>query len=199
MPLEKIIEKIEEEAREQAERILSEAKDREREIIASSQKKAETIKEGILKKAQEKEQKRKESILALAALEARKRVLEFKQSIVSQVYAQLLEDLVKLTTEDYQTWLENILLKNAAGDEEIITASSEKGKITKDFIQRINKKLTAAGKKGNLILSDKKRDFRGGVVLHRGKLEINYSFENLLKNSRDITESEVVKILFTDR
>lgn len=199
MSLEKIIEKIEEEAREQAERILSEAKDREREIIASSQKKAETIKEGILKKAQEKEQKRKESTLALAALEARKKVVEFKQSMLSKVYAQVLEDLARLTLENYQAWLENILLKNAAGDEEIITASSEKDKVTRDFIQRINKKLTAAGKKGNLILSDKKRDFRGGIILHRGKLEINYSFENLLKNSRDITESEVVKILFTDR
>lgn len=199
MPLEKIIEKIEEEAREQAERILSEAKDREREIIASSQKKAETIKEGILKKAQEKEQKRKESTLALAALEARKKVVEFKQSMLSKVYAQVLEDLARLTLENYQAWLENILLKNAAGDEEIITASSEKDKVTRDFIQRINKKLTAAGKKGNLILSDKKRDFRGGIILHRGKVEINYSFENLLKNSRDITESEVVKILFTDR
>ncbi len=199
MGLENIIEKINKEASLKAEEILKEARGKEEEIISSAEKEAEKIRENMLKEALQKQSRSKESALALANLEARKELLRYKQSIVSRVYDEILQDIEKLSSEEYQDFIENILLKYASGDEEVIIASGDEKRLTKKFIDRVNKKLSANKKKGNLIISDQKRTFTGGVILRKGKLEANYSFGNLIKNLRDKTEQEAVKILFASR
>lgn len=196
MGLENIIEKINKEAFLKSEEILKEARDKEKEIISSALKEAEKIKEDMLKEALGKQNRSKKSALALASLEARKELLRCKQSMVSKVYDEILQDIEKLSSQDYQNFMENILLRYASGDEEVIIASGDEKTLTKKFIDRVNKKLNTNKKKGDLVISDQERTFTGGVILRKGKLEANYSFGNLIKNLRDKTEQEAVKILF---
>ena len=196
MALEDIIAKINEDASLKAEQILTEAENKKAEIISSRIKDAEKIKEDMVRKALEKGQKERESTLALAKLSARKHILKSKQSIVSKVYDKVLEDLRNLPLKDYQKLIENILVENASGDEEVIIADSDKDRISQKFIDKVNKKLISRKKKGKLTLSVQTRKFDKGLILRKGKLEINYSFSNLLKSLRDKTESEVVTTLF---
>ncbi len=204
MALEDIISKINEDASLEVDEILKKARNKAKEIISLGTKEAEKIKENIIKKALDEEQKNKDSALALANLEARKNILEFKQSVISGIYNKVLEDLRNLSLQDYQNLIRNILLENASGEEEIIISSSDEDKINQpvasplgeQFINMVNQKLVDKGKKGNLSLYSERRNFNGGFILRRGKLEMNYSFTNLVNNLRDKTESEVIKILF---
>jgi V/A-type H+-transporting ATPase subunit E len=63
-------------------------------------------------------------------------------------------------------------------------------------LAEVNDALRAAGKSGNLRLSDETRRFSGGVVLVGKNVELNCTFDSTLKLIRDDIEPEVAAILF---
>ena len=56
--------------------------------------------------------------------------------------------------------------------------------------------LAKAGKEAHLTLSQQSRDFRGGVVLADGDVEVNCTFETLVRLARGSVSGEVAKVLF---
>jgi len=71
-----------------------------------------------------------------------------------------------------------------------------KSKLSADFISKLNKALAAAGKKGNVKLSDETRDISGGFILKSQGVEINNSFEAIIRLFRDEIEPKVAEIFF---
>jgi V/A-type H+-transporting ATPase subunit E len=65
------------------------------------------------------------------------------------------------------------------------------------FIAGINTQLKARGIKGELKLSDEARGISGGFILKKGDIEVNNTFEALIRMTRDELEAEVVKVLFS--
>ncbi|MFH1784114.1 MAG: V-type ATP synthase subunit E family protein [bacterium] len=196
MALQDILEKIHENAAQKAAEIIKGAQGKETEIVTEAQQRAKVLRKNLLSEASMKQEKLKDSRVALAQLEGRKSILSCRQDALSSVYKMLLLDLKGLEDKEYLDLIESIMVESACGDEEVIISSEDKKRITKKFIERVNKKLQEKNEKGALKLSDDTRSIGGGFVLRKERLEQNYSFSNLIKNIRETTEQEVVEILF---
>jgi len=188
MPLEKIIERIGEEFSLEIDKIKRETQDRVSEILKEARGKAASIKEEILKAASFKAQRRRDRILTTTNLEARRIVLEEKERLIEEAYGKALVKLKKLGKKSYQDIIKKMLLKIAkTGSGEIIISKEDRKRITPSFIKSISKELK--------ILKEE-REISGGFILKRDKIEINNSFESLLRSKREDLELRLVRILF---
>ncbi|GAH56711.1 unnamed protein product, partial [marine sediment metagenome] len=99
--------------------------------------------------------------------------------------------------KDYHNFIKKLILDNIEkGDETIFIGSPDKNRISKDFIEDINKELKAKGKKGELRLSNSYLPMKGGIIIGSGTIRKNISLELLLKNVREESEMHMSKILF---
>lgn len=197
MTIKDINEKIISDAQIQADKIITQAEDNANNIIKKGEKEADNIKNIILGKNNQEASLKKSKILTEANLEARKTILSEKQKIMEGAFNKALESILKLEDKDYRNFIKKLILDNIEkGDETIFIASSDKNKISKDFIEDINKKLEAKGKKGELKLSTSYLPIKGGVIIGSGKVRKNISLELLLKKVREESEIEICKYLF---
>lgn len=197
MTIKDINEKIMSDAQIQADKIITQAEDNANNIIKKGEKEADNIKNIILGKNNQEASLKKSKILTEANLEARKTILSEKQKIMEGAFNKALESILKLEDKDYRNFIKKLILDNIEkGDETIFIASSDKNKISKDFIEDINKKLEAKGKKGELKLSTSYLPIKGGVIIGSGKVRKNISLELLLKKVREESEIEICKYLF---
>mgnify|MGYP000844622066 CR=1 FL=1 len=195
--IERIKQRILEEAHEEKRTILEDAKSRAQDIAAKSDQKAEEIKQAMLERYKRIGEEEKRKILSISQLELRKALLTEKQSMISDVFEKAEEKLKDLSVQEYQKLISNMLMEAAiTGDEEIIIAESDRDKITPSLVSMVNQTLQAAGKNGNLKLSDKSRNMIGGFVLRSKDLEVNNTFDSLVKQEREELETKIAKILF---
>ncbi len=188
MPLEKIIERIDEEFSLEIDKIKKETQDRVSEILKEARGKATSIKEKILKAASFEAQRRRDHILTTANLEARRIVLEEKERLIGEAYGKALAKLKRLGKKPYQELIKRMLFKVAKnGPGEVIISKEDRKRITPSFIEGINKEFK---------ISKEERGISGGFILKREKIEINSSFESLLRSKREELELRLVKILF---
>ena len=189
MPLEKIIERIDEEFSSEIDKIRKEIQDRVSEILKEAKGKAASIKEEILNKASFEAQRRRDRIPTMANLEARRTVLEEKECLIEEAYEKALAKLRRLGKKPYQELIKKMFSKIAKnGSGEVIISKEDRKRITPSFIKSVNK---------GLEISKEDRGIGGGFILKREKIEINNSFESLLRSRREELESRLVKILFS--
>ncbi|MDK2811745.1 MAG: V/A-type H+/Na+-transporting ATPase subunit [Petroclostridium sp.] len=194
---EKIKEKILEEARLQAQKNLEQAEKEAAEIIQSAQKEAEQKKSEIIERAHKEAVDRKKRLIAAAELEARKQKLQAKQEVVEEAFTRVLNKLNSLPADQYQNILVDMVVRSVRkGNEEIILSDKDKQRLGADFINTINNQLKNKGIAGNVQLSNESRKIDGGFILKTGEVEINNSFEAIMRMQRAELEAEVVKVLF---
>ena len=197
MTIKDINNKIISDARIQAENIIAQAEDNENNIIKKGEKEADNIKNVILYKYNQEASLKKSKILTEANLDVKKTILLEKQRIMEDVFGNALENILKLGNKDYQNFIKKLILDNIEkGDETIFIGNSDKNRISKDFIEDINKELKAKGKNGELKLSDSYLPIKGGIIIGSGAIRKNVSLELLLKNVREESEMQISKILF---
>ncbi|NCO24637.1 MAG: hypothetical protein COZ07_09225 [Candidatus Infernicultor aquiphilus] len=197
MTIKDINEKIISDAQIQADKIITQAEDKTKEIIKKGKEEADNIKNIILGKNNQEASLKKNKILTEANLEARKTILLEKQKIMEGAFNKALESILKLDDKDYHNFIKKLILDNIEkGNETIFIASSDKNKISKDFIEDINKTLEVKDKKGELKLSTSYLPIQGGVIIGSGKVRKNISLELLLKKVREESEIEIGKYLF---
>jgi V/A-type H+-transporting ATPase subunit E len=199
MSLEKILAKIKDDAQREADRIKGQAEAKASRIIDDAKKQAEDKKKELIDEAKESASQHKERKVSMAALDFRKEILEEKQKAIDLAFEKAREQLLSLSEQKYLELLEDLILDSAeVGDEELILSPEDQKKLYQGFIESLNVKLNAAGKKGNLTISEETRNISGGVILRRGKIEVNSSFESLLDASRDELEADVSKLLLSN-
>jgi len=151
----------------------------------------------ILYKINQEASLKKSKILTEANLGAKKTILSEKQKIMEEVFDKALESILKLDNNDYLNFIKKLILDNIErGDENIFIGSSDKDKISNDFIEDINKELKAKNKKGELRLSTSYLPIKGGIIIGSGAIRRNISLELLLKNIREESEMQISRILF---
>lgn len=193
----KLKEKIISEAAGQAEKVLAEAKKRAEEIVAGAQKQADVRKKLILEQAQLQAEERRRRARTIAELDARKALLGAKEELIEDTFRQALARLGALQSAELRDVLRPMLLAAAqSGKEEIIVSAGGRELFTPEFIAAVNKALEEQGKQGGLILSDETREIQSGFILRSGEVEINNSFESILRMQRDQLEPEVAAALF---
>ncbi len=197
MTIKDISEKIISDAKIQADKIIAQAEDNANNITSKGRKEADNIRKTILYKVNQEASLKKSKILTEANLGVKKTILLEKQKIMEDVFGNALESILKLGNKDYQNFIKKLILDNIEkGDETIFIGHSDKNRISKDFIEDINKELKAKGKKGELKLSDSYLPVKGGIIIGSGAIRKNVSLELLLKDVREESETQISEILF---
>ncbi len=190
-------EKIISEAGEQAERVLQEAQKRSAAITARGEADAKAGRETLLADAQTEAAELKRRALTIAKLDARKQILTAKEELIEDTFAQVLARLQELGREASQDLLFPMILGAVQyGDEDIIVSPDQRYYFDASFLAKLNKALEQQGKKSDLTLAVETRPLKGGFVLRAGDVEINNSFNSLLRMQRDSLEPAVAKMLF---
>ena len=199
MSLEKILERIKQDAQNEVDRIKSRTSAAADEIVKKAQAEAEALKAQALEDAKSEAEQRKDRLIATARLDLRKARLAEKQDAIDAAFREAVESLLNMEDAEYRKILRDMILPNVqTGDEELILSERDKAGLGEKLLEEVNRQLTESGKEGKLTLSQDTYDILGGFVLRRGDIELNSSFESLLKSSRDDLESEVSKILFPE-
>lgn len=194
----KLREKILAEAGSQARTVLDDGRKKAAEILDQGEKQAERQVKAIREAAQKKAEELRRRALTISALDARKKILAAKEGLIEETFTLAIERLCALDQKDYEELLYAMLLAaSRTGAEEIIVAGADSVRFTAKLLERVNKELVVRGKQGRLALSPEVRDMQGGFVLRAGDVEINCSFDSILRMQRDKLETDVASILFS--
>lgn len=200
MSLENIVEKILSEAGDtvrvidgKAEEDIGKLKTRldaeERTLTQDAEKKAEAEAEEIVSRR-----------TSSALLEGRKRVLGAKESVLNEVFAEAKTRLLGLPDDEYLKLLTGLAVANcASGDEVVILSPADKKRLSKKlkgWETSINSALKEKKLPGKVKVSDETRNIEGGIVLSKGRTEINLSLDVLLGELRYEMEGRLTEILF---
>jgi V/A-type H+-transporting ATPase subunit E len=194
----KIRDKILEEARQQAQTNIQRAEEEAARIISAAKEEADRRKNAIIEGAEKEAIERSKRLVSAAELEGRKQKLQTKQEMIKLAFDKAIAKLNSLPRESCREILSSMILNSIkTGREEVILSKEDISKLGDGFIDSINKKLLERGINGGLKISDESRNITGGFILKDGSIEINNTFEALVRMMHDELETEVVKVLFS--
>ena len=186
MALSDILQKILEEAKKEIEQTEKESAEKikvlEKEYQKKEFEKEQEIKESMIKKKNEVDKKME----TLVKMEERNEMLVMKQSVLDKVFEKALEKLVSLQDAEYKKVLICFLEKLSKEDEGTIIAAKDRKPITESALHDT----------GHTLKVREEGNFKGGFVYQSEKIEINSTFENVLKNLKPEIEPEVAEMLF---
>jgi V/A-type H+-transporting ATPase subunit E len=198
--IDKINDKILTDGKDFAKNVVNEASGEVKRIISDARMSSEKKKKEIIENAENEGRIKKERIIATAKMDGKKDLLVARQSIMDEAFEKALDKMSSLPVKEYRSILENLILNSVEkGNEEIILNSKDKSKLPKTFMTNLNKKIKSSGKLGEVKVSEKEADIKGGVIISSDDIEINCSFEALLRMKREEIEPEVYDIFFSQK
>ena len=197
MSLESIVSRVINDAKGKADEILkSNTEEVDRIVSRATSEAARVVEEGE-KKAGIVAGEEKRKIMSMAALENRKRVLTEKQRVIDRAFQEAVKRLVEGDLNRYRSFLKKQFLgASPDGDEEILFSARDLDRLGKGFVDELNKSLESENKRREITLVDEPAGIIGGLILRKGRKEINCAVEALLGSMRDSIEGEVAGILF---
>ena len=195
--IEKLTGRILDEAQAEVNRITSEAEKKADEFLKSKKAEAQAVYDDRIKKGTMAAEQRVERLTSVANLEAKKLILATKQEMVSQAFDLALDMLTKLPEDKYVSLLSNLAVEaSGTGTEEIIFSQNDKQKFGQKVVDSANLTLSKLGKKAQLKLSNETANIKGGVIAKNGNIEVNCSFETIIRLKHDELATEVSGVLF---
>lgn len=197
METEQVIEKILSEGRVEAEKIKSQADERQANEKAELDEQLKEYKQKTEELAKKAAEDKKSHMLAGARMDIAKQHLAEKRKLLQEVFDKARQELANMPDEQYQGLMKKLMTQAVeTGDEEVIVDKNEK-RIDHDFIKQLNREL-GPGYHGNLRLSDERQDIGGGFILRRAKIRNNVSLAVLLDQAKNRLEIDLAKELFAD-
>ena len=191
--IEKLTQQITADAQAEIDAILAEAREKADAITADYARQAEKAAADRLAKGEEAAAQREERLIAMADMEGRKELLAAKQEMVSRAFDQALEQLCSLPDEEYMAMLTKLAVTaSTSGKEQLIFSPKDRARVGKAVVIAANEAL----KDGRLTLSEQTRPMAGGFVLSDGAIEVNCTFETLVRLQRGAIAGEVAGVLF---
>ena len=161
-------------------------------ILSDSQAQAQRLSEDILAKGRKAADERLERLESAAQMEQRKLTLGAKQEVLGEAFALALEKLCSLPDEQYIALLTDLAVKAApTGTGKLVFSQKDRNRVGKQVVLAANETTGGA-----LTLSEETREIMGGFVLVDGDVEINATFETLVRLQREKLEKNVAKVLF---
>ena len=191
--IEKIVSRLEADAQAELDALAAQSRSECDAIRAEYGEKAKNAYDARAKAGKEACALRGERLASSADMEAKKALLAFKQQMVSEVFEQAAQRLVKLPREKYISFLAAQAAKAARGGEELVFNAKDAKEIGKDVVAAANKLL---GGKAELKLSRQTRDIPGGLIVKQGDIEANCAVDMLVTLRRSDLASQVAEILF---
>ena len=193
--IEKITQRIETDTQAEIDRILGDARAEADDITDRYQAQANNEAAELAAKNQKAAAEREERLVSTAQMEARKVGLAAKQEMVEKAYALALEKLCSMPDEKYVQTVADLLVQAVPnGRGAVIFAPAERERIGEAAVRAANEKLHG----GKLTLAEETRPLKGGFILSDGKVEVNCSFDTLVRLQKTETAGEVAKRLFSE-
>lgn len=192
--IEKITQRIEADAQAEIDRILSEAREEADQITGRYKAQAEAEAASLAARNKKTAAEREERLVSVAQMEARKVQLAAKQEMVEKAYDLALEKLCAMPDAQYTEVLAGLLVQASSnGREEAIFSPEDRERVGKAAVDKAN---AASGKQ--LKLSKETRPLKGGFVLRDENIEVNCTFDTLVRLEKAETTGAVVKKLFPE-
>ena len=192
--IEKITGRIAADAQAEAERVLSSAREEAAQITAKYKSQADAESADLAAKNAKAAVEREERLVSVAQMEARKVLLSAKQEMVEKTYALALEKLCKLPENRYTEVLAALLVRaSSTGKEEVILSEKDRKRVGEAAVAKANQD---GGKK--LTLSRETREILGGFILKDRNVEVNCTFDTLVRLQKAETAGAVAKKLFPE-
>ncbi len=191
--IEKITARIAEDGKAENDALLAQARAQAAEIAAKYQTEARAAADDILAQGRKNAEARARHLDSTAQMECRKAVLAAKQDVIEEAFQAAHKKLLDLPQAEYVTFLAGLAAKaSVTGKEKLIFSANDKAKVGKDVVAAANKKLAA----GELTLAEETRPMDGGFILSDGAVEVNCTFDTLIRLQRGALAGEVAKALF---
>jgi len=195
--IDKIAGKIAEDARQEADSILAEAKAQAAEIAGKYVALAKEESSRLLAAGEERSKEIRRRAVSAADQEAKQQVLATKQKMISQAFDIAMQKLLALPEDEYVNLLARLAAgASSSGSETVIFSSKDLNAHGDKVLRNANELLARAGKKNQLSLSEEAGAFDGGLMLRSGKVETNCTLDAILRLSREDLAPEVAAALF---
>jgi len=171
MALIDILEKIDANVAKQIAQLQTGFNKKKAELTESYEEKKKTVDKDIHTKVEEKSKNIIDKATNFAEIEGKREILKAKRTMITEILDKAIKTL---SSDDNYVKTITSLLKTSdlEGDNVVVVPAQGKEKETKEAIK-------ASGK--TFFLSDKSRNIKGGVILKTDTIEIDDSFETIVK------------------
>jgi V/A-type H+-transporting ATPase subunit E len=192
--IERITQRIAVDAQEEINEILRKGREEATAITERFQAQADSERTSLSERNHKAAAEREERLISMAQMEARKVTLAARQEMVEAAYGRALELLCDMPDETYVETLASLMAAaSAGGHEEAVFSKKDR--------ERVGQKAVALAKSKygkSVTLSKETADIRGGFILKGRNMEVNCTFETLVRLQRAETAGAVVKTLFPE-
>jgi V/A-type H+-transporting ATPase subunit E len=193
MSLSDIKAKIEADARAEAGEILAAARGQVEEIRQGTEE--EISRMGEAQKARlEKETpeilRRREIV---ARLDVNKDDLSARRNLIDEAFEAAKNKMAAMEGESVRKFAEALLSQAIETKEEILLVGKAEKTLDEAWLKAFNEKNGS-----NLKMAEEKAPIAGGFILRRGLVDVNCSWEMLIRTAREELEAETVKRLFSN-
>lgn len=190
-----ILDKILADAREAASQTLKDANQKAGELRKQSEKILAAQRSEVTRRAQKDAAEQEERMLRMAQLEARKALLAKKRALIDDAFVKALASLHAMPAADARAYHLSLIAKEAQGGEELFVGMPTPAWYDDAFLAEANALLKKAGK-APIVKGAETQPVNGGFLLKKDGLELNCTYEALLKTRRVALEGEVAAMLF---
>lgn len=190
--LDKIIARMESDIRAECDALAANAAENAAAIRRDYQAQADAAARDSAQRAQTQAAEHLEHLNGSSQLACRQRVLAAKQQLIDEAFARTVQALAALPQADYIDLLAALAAENGSGDEELLLSARDREAVGAAVVDAANTRKPGA----SFHLSGETRDTGGGLVLRRGRVELNCSFTEKLRQLRQEESSAVARLLF---
>ena len=190
--LDKIIARMESDIRAECDALAANAAENAAAIRRDYQAQADAAARDSAQRAQTQAAEHLEHLNGSSQLACRQRVLAAKQQLIAEAFARTAQALAALPQADYIDLLAALAAENGSGDEELLLSARDREAVGAAVVDAANARKPGA----SFHLSGETRDTGGGLVLRRGRVELNCSFTEKLRQLRQEESSAVARLLF---
>ena len=190
--IEKITQRIASDAQAEVDRILGDAREEAARISANYRAQADAEAQELADKNERAAAEQEERLISAAQMKASRFLLAAKQEMVEKAYIQALDKLCAMPKEQYVDVLAKLLVEASSnGKEEAVFSKEDREQVGKAAVEKANQ---ISGKQ--LRLSEETQPIRGGFILKDKNVEVNCTFETLVRLQKAETAGAVAKTLF---
>jgi len=195
--VDKIISKIESDAKAEMQRIKADAAQEAKKILDEARKTGEQEHSRILERGKKDIDTLVNRIKSGARIDAKRTVIGAKDQVISRCFAEAREALGKLTnTKKYETVLRNLIDDGTKliGNDVVVLSNKKDKPIVKKVISGMPKSVKISVGKGDI-------DVIGGIVIRSksGDITVNNTFEARLERQKNELRYEISKILYGEK
>lgn len=196
MSLADLTEKIINDARMEADQMAKGSADEADKIIADAREELEKDREKLAREAERIAAERYQNIITLARIQSRNKVLETKQKLLDEVFSIVRKKMVELKPERFKEFALKILSRFPPEEKTLlVVGKAHKSIIDAKFVEQLNR-MTADRAKEKFVLSGDGPDIQYGFYLISGDIQVDLTFESILKTIREELEMQIIGILF---